>query len=137
MTSRFISNVLVLIAAATTVAFSLAFRPEVLGWLGLALGAFAVAVVLIAFVVTGRGVAQRVVDVLIVLAGGWLIVASRAFAGTAEKWICFGTGALLAILALIGLVVHEISMELALRLPAREPSDGWVRASMPERASAR
>jgi hypothetical protein len=134
---RFVSNLIVMIAAETLVAFALAFRAGVLGWLGFGLGCLVVVVVLAAFVVRGRGVAQRVVDVLIVLAGGWLIVASRSFGGVPLKWISFGTGVLLALLALVGLVVHEVSMELATGPLAREPGDGWVRASMREQAPAR
>ncbi|HWF73812.1 MAG TPA: hypothetical protein VG186_10740 [Solirubrobacteraceae bacterium] len=137
MTSRFISNLLVLVIAATLVSFSLVFRPGVLGWLGLGLGCLVVAVVLAAFVARGRGIAQRAIDVLVVLAGGWLIVASRFLGGAALKWVCFGTGALLAVLALVGLVVHEVSMELAVRPLLHDRGDGRVRTGRRERAPAR
>lgn len=137
MTSRFISNLLVLIVAAVLVSFSLVFGPGVLAWVAFGLGCLVVVVVLAAFPVRGRGLAQRIVDVLIALAGGWVIVASRCFAGAPVKWISFGTGALLAFLALVGLVIHEISMELAVRPLAREPGDGRVRGNMREQAPAR
>jgi hypothetical protein len=137
MTSRFISNLIVLLAAVTLVAFSLVFGPHVLAWLGFGLSCLVVIAILVAFAVRGRGLAQRAVDVLILFAGGWLIVASRTFSGAPLKWICFGTGALLACLALVGLTVHEISMELALRSPVRDRDGGWMRESVRERAPAR
>jgi hypothetical protein len=135
--SRFVSNLIVLIAAATLVAFSLVFRARVLAWIGFGFGCLVVVTVLAAFVARGRGAAQRVVDVMTLSAGGWLIAASRSFAGPPLKWICFGTGVLLAGQAVIGLVVHEISMELALRLMGRESPDGRARASRRDRAPVR
>lgn len=136
MTSRFVSNVLVLIAGVMLVAFSLVFGSRVLGWVGLGLGCLVVVIVLAAFPVRGRGVPQRIVDALVLVGAGWLIVATRSFSGPPLKWICFGTGATLALLALVGLVAHEVSMELAVRPVLREPGDGWVRTSMREQAPA-
>lgn len=137
MTSRFVSNVLVLIASAVLVTFSLVFPPAVVAWIALGLGSLVAVIVLAAFAMRGRGVGQRIVDVLMILSGAWLIVASRTFSGAPLKWITFGTGALLAFFALVGLVVHEISMELAVRPLARGSSDGRAPASRHDQVPAR
>lgn len=137
MTSRFASNLVVLLAGATMVAFSLALRPVALGWVGLGLGCMVVLTVILAFLARGRGVAQRVVDGLLVVAGAWTIVAMRSFDGLALKWICFGMGALLASLAVVGLVVHEIAVELALRARMPPWRDAWMPADGRERPDAR
>lgn len=123
-----------MIVGMTLVAVSLAFRSGVLGWLAFGLSTLTVTTILAAFPVRGRGLAQRIVDVLIACAGGWLIVASRSFSGVPLKWICFGSAGLLALFALIGLVVHEVSMELWVRPVVRESTNGRAQASLREQA---
>jgi hypothetical protein len=126
MTSRFISNMTVLLLGAFLIAASLAFHTDVLGWLGLAVGALVVATVLGAFVARGRGAAQRALDACVLLTGAWTIVASRSFAGVDLKWLSFSSGAVMVLFAFVGLIVHEVLMELALRRPMPRFEDGRV-----------
>ena len=113
MTARFSSNLLTLLAGVFLLAASLGFRPAVIGWLALAVGCLVVIAVLCAFATRGRGRAQRVLDVATLLVGGWSIVAGRAFPPATVKWLTFADGVLLITISLIGLVAHEILVEIA------------------------
>jgi hypothetical protein len=115
MASRFISNLVVLIAGSFLVTASFAFGSEVLGWVGLAAGCVILLTVLVAFAVRGRGIAQRALDACVVLGGAWSIVAARSFTGGNLKWLTFSEGAMLAFLAVAGLIVHEVQLELCVR----------------------
>jgi hypothetical protein len=127
MTSRFISNLVVLLAGAFLVAASFAFGEEVLGWVGLAVGCVVVLTVLVTFAVRGRGIAQRALDACVVLAGAWTIVAARTFADGTLRWLTFAEGAALAFIAVAGLIVHEVQLELSVRrAEAVREDDGRV-----------
>jgi hypothetical protein len=132
MASRFVSNILVLLAGAALVPFTLSFSPATASWVGLGVGCFVVVTTLVAFPVRGRGNGQRRLDALIALLGVWTIVASRVFDGTTLKWLTLGSGCAFAALAIGGLVVHEVRMELAVRYMQRQAGDGRV-SRMPER----
>jgi hypothetical protein len=115
MTSRFVSNLLVLLAGAFLCCVSLAMSVPAIGWIGLGVGSFTVLTVLSAFAVRGRGLLQRVLDGVLTLLGAWTVVAARAFAGAGSlKWLMFSAGAALLALAAQGLVAHEVMLELAL-----------------------
>jgi hypothetical protein len=134
VTSRFISNVTVLLLGAFLVSASLAFHTGVLGWLGLAVGALVVATVACAFTARGRGTAQRALDGCVLLTGAWTIVASRSFYGTDLKSLNFSSGAVMVLFAFAGLIVHEVVMELALRRPMARFEDGRVTTVPAERS---
>lgn len=123
MTSRFISNLTVLLAGAFLVAASLGFGAGALAWLALGMGCVVVVTVLWAFARRGRGIAQRALDAVILVAGAWTIVASRTFHGSTLMWLVFAAGALLTTLAFAALIVHEALLELAVRRAAG-PSNG-------------
>lgn len=127
MTSRFVSNLLVLLAGALLVCVSLALSVTVSSWVGLGIGAFAALTTLVAFAVRGRGLLQRILDGVLALLSAWTIVAARAFPGEASlKWLMFSSGAAFVALAVQGLVAHEVMLELALG-----------RGVQPERGAAR
>ncbi len=115
MTSRFASNLAVLLLGAFLAAASFAFAPPTVGWLALAVGAVAGLCVLAAFAMRERGVAQRAFDACTLPLAAWTVVSSRVFAGAAERWLAFASAATLVLLAFAGLVVHEVLLELALR----------------------
>lgn len=133
MTSRFVSNLTTLLAGAFLACFALTLSTSTVSWLTLAIGCAVALVVLCAFALRGRGVAQRVFDGCILLAAFWSIVASRAFSGVELKWISFADAAAMVLLAFAGLVVHEVLMELAIASRRDQPMDGLL---VDERARA-
>lgn len=110
MTSRFLSNLSLAILAGFLVVVSLALPISAAAWIMFGVGVVAVAL-LGAAALPGRGMAQRALDALIGILGAWTIVASLVFAGTTVMWLSFASGVGLVALAVIGLVVHEISTE--------------------------
>lgn len=133
MAPRFGTDLLLLLAGATLAALALVLDPAATGWIALGTGCLAVVTALAGFATSGRGAPQRVIDVCMVLLGGWTIVASRTFGGATVKWLSFGGGAGLVALGAVGLIAHEALMERALRRrPAAVSGDGRP-ARMPER----
>jgi hypothetical protein len=114
VTSRFASNVAVLVLAAFLACSSFAFDSPTVAWVALGSGAAILLTVACAFAMRERGVAQRAFDGLMFLIAAWTIVSSRVFSGPREHWLAFSGAAALALLAFTGLVVHEVLMELAL-----------------------
>ncbi len=135
MTSRFTSNLVLLLGGAFLVSASLAFSASVIGWLALANGALILLTILSAFALRGRGVAQRVLDAFGFATAVWTVVASRCFAGADLRWLTFANGALMALLAFTGLIVHEVLMELALSRRIEQTPDGRVSSGEREHAS--
>ncbi|HEX4467670.1 MAG TPA: hypothetical protein VH025_10820 [Solirubrobacteraceae bacterium] len=115
MTWRFASNLVVLLLGAFLATVSFAFAAQTVSWLAFAVGAVTALTVLMAFATRERGVAQRVFDACVLLVAAWTIVCSRVFYGATEHWLAFANAALLVLLAFVGLLVHEILIELALR----------------------
>lgn len=128
MTSRFTTNIAVLLGGAFLVAASLGFGVAVLGWVALGVGIAVVLVDLVGFAVRGRGVAQRAFDACLLLVGVWCVVESRCFGGLALKWLTFADGVLLVIFSFAGLVVHEVMLERALRGRPAYEGDGHLAA---------
>jgi hypothetical protein len=135
VTSRFISNLLVLLVGGFLTAASFAFASDVLGWIGLAAGCVIVVGVLAAFAVRGRGIAQRALDLCIVLSGAWAIVASRSFTDETLRWLTFAEGAILITLAVAGLIVHEVQIELSVRRASTHPREDGRVSLLGERTS--
>jgi hypothetical protein len=126
MAARFASNLAILLIGAFLTCVSFAFGPFVAGWLALGFAALAALIVLVAFALPERGVAQRVFDACVLPLAAWTIVASRTFSGSTETWLCFASGATFALLACVGLVVHEVLLELALGRRRHQLVDGRV-----------
>jgi hypothetical protein len=116
MTSRFVSNLILLLMGIVLLCFSLAMRGPVVAWVGLGAGGVMALSVLGAFATRGRGVVQRSLDGLAVMLAAWTIVASRVFApGESLRWLMFSSAAAAVILAIQGLLAHEIVLEQTVR----------------------
>ncbi|MCW3019922.1 MAG: hypothetical protein JWN10_2230 [Solirubrobacterales bacterium] len=126
MTSRFASNLTVLLAGAFLACASFAFRASVVAWLAFGVGCAVLLTVLCVFPVRGRGTPQRVFDGCIFVIAAWTIVASRCFAGSTERWLSFASAATLALFAFVGLIVHEVLVELALARRVADRGNGRV-----------
>jgi hypothetical protein len=116
MGARFMSNLSLAVLGGTLVSSSLAFAPEVTRWVALGTGCAAVVITLAGFATRGRGPARRAVDVIVAALGAWTIVASCGYAGQTLRWLSFSEGAALALLAVSGLIAHEILVARELRL---------------------
>jgi hypothetical protein len=125
----------VLLSGCFLATATFAFGPQTTGWLGLAAGAVIATAVLAAFATSGRGVAQRALDCVLALLGGWTIVASRSFAGSELKWLMFASGVAAVLLAVEGLIAHEAVMEVSLRRSAERERAGDT-PSLPDRPPA-
>lgn len=135
MTSRFASNLTVLLAGAFLACASFAFSVHTIAWLAFGVGCLTLLTVLGAFAIRARGTPQRAFDACVFVIGAWTVVASRCFSGDTEKWLSFASAVTLALFAFAGLIVHEILLELALTRRVREHdngrmSDGRERASL-------
>ncbi len=119
--SRFASNLFVLVAGGLLVLIRFAFDPVTTGWLALGLATACVIVIGLAFLVRGRGPAQRALDVPAALIGGWGVVSSRTFDAQTVGWLALAAGAALALLAAVGLCLHEARMERAVAPAALTP----------------
>jgi hypothetical protein len=134
VTVRFASNLTTLLCGAFLVCVSFAFAPETIGWLALGGGALVALVTAAAFATRGRGMAQRSFDACIFLTSVWMLVASRTFGGADLKWLTFASGAVLVVIAFVGLVVHEVLLELRLSRSGVQPSDGRVGGPLEHRS---
>jgi hypothetical protein len=126
MAARFASNLFVLVAGVFLACGSFAFRPSVVGWLALGVGALIALVLLGAFAMRERGVAQRSFDACMLAVAAWAIVSSRTFSGPTEAWLAFASSATMVLFAFAGLVVHEVLLELALARRRAAQPDGRV-----------
>lgn len=63
-----------------------------------------------------------------------MLVASRTFGGADLKWLTFASGAVLVVIAFVGLVVHEVLLELRLSRSGVQPSDGRVGGPLEHRS---
>jgi hypothetical protein len=123
MSQRFISNVVLAIAGAVVVVASQAFSSSLIGWLtfGVSLGAL----VLLAVVQRdrARGRLQRMLDVATGALALWSAVASVVYTGTTLTWLSFGEAIGFVVLAVVGLVAHELSTERIVHAFEAIPAD--------------
>jgi 4-amino-4-deoxy-L-arabinose transferase-like glycosyltransferase len=54
---------------------------------------------------------QRNLDVVLAVLGVWSIVQAIVFTGTTLEWVSFATAAAAALLATVGLTLHEMTTE--------------------------
>jgi hypothetical protein len=111
---RYLSNLaLAGVAGFEIVAFQ-AFSPGVYSWLAFG-GGIAIVTIALAAGAVDPGKAQRVLNALAAAAGGWIIVSSLVFANSTVVWLGFSAAAAVAVLAVVGLTLHELRDERALR----------------------
>lgn len=107
MSPRFTTNLLLAVLGGTLLTASLTFGASNAGWIALGAGAAAFAIAAVGFADLRRGAGQRWLDVLVALIGAWTVVESRVFEDGVLRWTSFGAGGALAVLAVLGLVLHE------------------------------
>ena len=54
---------------------------------------------------------QRTLDIVLAVLGIWSIVGAIVFTGTTLEWVAFATAAAAAVLATVGLTLHEMTTE--------------------------
>jgi hypothetical protein len=109
MRLHFISRLALLLAAGFLVVASQVWTGGTLQWLFILGGVVMLAAAALDAEETGR--AQRALDGVIAVLGVWSIVQAIVFSGATLEWVSFGTGVALAVLATVGLVIHENSTE--------------------------
>jgi hypothetical protein len=134
MTSRFLSNLVLLVLSAVLAASRFALPVGADRWLTLGAGCAAVIVVAAGFLARGRGTLQRWLDLPMAVLGAWTIVSAAVFLGSTGLWLMLGEAAGMAALALAGLIAHEARMEAAVqrgRVPGyyAHAGDGGVAAT--------
>jgi hypothetical protein len=134
MRTRFASNILLGLAAGFVVVASQAFSATVTGWItfGVALGVLGL--VGLTQLARGGGVARWVLDAVTAVLATWTVVASVVFDGTALTWLSFAEGVGLVVLAVAGLIAHEVSTErvvhhLEIEHTNRESAPEYARAA--------
>jgi hypothetical protein len=109
MRMHFISRLALLLVAGFLVVASQVWTAGTLEWLFIVGGAVMVLVAAIDAEAMSR--TQRGLDGVIALLGVWSIVQAIVFDGSDLKWLSFATAVALAVLAAIGLIIHENSTE--------------------------
>jgi hypothetical protein len=129
MSTRFVSNAVVALAAGFVVVASQAFSPSTTGWIafGIAIGILAVACLVQAD--RSRGLAQRGLDGATAVVSGWAIVASVVFSGAALRWLTAGEGIALVALAYAGLAIDQLRRRPAVRAGAGTSTSESLRAA--------
>jgi peptidoglycan/LPS O-acetylase OafA/YrhL len=109
MRTHFVSRLALLLVAAFLVLASQVWLSGTIEWLFIVGG---IAMILLAAADMADGdVNARRLDAVIGLLGVWSIVEAIAFDGSDLKWISFATALAGAVLAVIGLALHESSTE--------------------------
>ena len=109
MRMHFISRLALLLIAGFLVVASQVWSAGTIEWLFIAGGI--VMIFAAAIDAEAEGSAQRTLDAVIVVLGIFSIVQAIVFSGGTLEWFSFGTGAALAALVTLGLVIHENSTE--------------------------
>jgi hypothetical protein len=110
MRMHFISRLALLIGAGFLVVATQVWTGNTLQWIFVAGGAGMIACAAVDGGMAG-GRTQRMLDGAIAILGVWSIVQAFVFNGSDLKWISFATASALAVLATIGLILHESSAE--------------------------
>ena len=109
MSTRYLFNLMLLLAAAFLVVATQSFAPVTVAWIAFGI---AIAFTCTALVMTmQRRPAQRAVAGLVLVIGAWTIVASLVFVPTTVLWLAFASALAVAGLAVVGLTDHELGTE--------------------------
>jgi uncharacterized membrane protein YccC len=115
MSTSFVTNATLAVAAGFLVVATQAFSPSTTAWIafGIAIGILALAS--LAQADTSRGAVQRMLDGIVAIVAAWTIVASVVFDGTTLKWLTLGEAVALFALAAAGLAYNESREQKAVR----------------------
>ena len=129
MSTRFITNAIVAVAAGFLVVAAQAFASSTTSWIafGIAIGTLTVAC--LAQSDPSRGVAQRSLDGIVAIVSAWTIVASVVFNGATARWLSTGEAIALVALALAGLTYNEVREQKAARAAAGTSMGESLRAA--------
>jgi len=120
--TNFASRLALLLVAGFLVVATQVWTGGTLEWLFIAGGI--VMIGLAAIGISAPSGAQRALDGLIALLGVWSIVEAIAFEGSTLKWVSFWTALAAAAVAVIGLVIHEMTTERVVHeLSVTHPAD--------------
>jgi hypothetical protein len=111
---RYLSNLALAVVAGFEIVAFQAFSAPVYAWLAFG-GGVAIVTIALATGAADRGKAQRALDALAAVAGGWIIVSSLVFASSTVVWLGFSAAGAVAVLAVVGLTLHELRDERTLR----------------------
>jgi hypothetical protein len=108
MSSRFLTNAVVALAAGFVVVATQAFATPVVAWLAFALGVAVLGIALVSQLDRSRPVIQRMLDGVGAVLAIWTIVASLVFVGSTVLWLSFAEALGFVGLAFAGLTLREI-----------------------------
>ncbi len=129
MSTRFLTNAIVALAAGFLVVASRAFGSSTTGWLAFGIGIAILAIACLAQADRSRGAVQRVLDGIIALVSGWTVVASVVFHGATVTWLSTGEALALVALAFTGLTYNEVQEHAAVRAAAGAGASESLRAA--------
>jgi hypothetical protein len=110
LSSRFILDVLFVLAAAFLVVASMTWSAGVAGWTAFGVSAGVTVIAAASAVLTNRN-ARKLGHGLVGLAALWSLVAALAFSGTVLTWLVFADAIAVGLLALADLTAHEATTE--------------------------
>jgi hypothetical protein len=110
LSSRFILDVLFVLAAAFLVVASMTWSAGVAGWTAFGVSAGVTVIAAASAVLTSRN-ARKLGHGLVALAALWSLVAALSFSGTVLTWLVFADAIAVGVLALADLTAHEATTE--------------------------
>jgi len=110
MSPKYIVNLSLVVAGGFLAVASRGFAPGTAGWIALGIGIFAVVLAGVGLATT-RLQPRSIGHGAIASVGIWTIVSSLVFTGAALGWLVLADALALAAIAIVGLVVHELSTE--------------------------
>lgn len=110
MSTRFLFNLILAVAAGFLVVATQAFAPVTVAWItfGIAVGTVMLSTGALAL---RTGLVQRLLTAAALIIGIWTIVASLVFFPTTVVWLGFASALALVGLAVVGLILHELTTE--------------------------
>src|SRR5580692_8600415 len=106
LSSRFILDILFMLAAAFLVVASMAWTAGVAGWTAFGVSAGVTVIAATSAVLTRRN-ARKLGHGIVGLVALWSLVAALAFSGTLLTWLVFADAIAVGVLALADLGAHE------------------------------
>ena len=112
MSTRYLTNVVLGLAAGFVIVATQVFAPHVTAWLAFGItGVGVLAMMGATALLRSRGYVQRVLDGMVAVLAAWTIVESLVFQGTVMTWLTFSAACGMLVLAVCGLTIHELSTE--------------------------